>query len=972
MSALITGGAPTATWGGLVRSGADRAQKLDNSLGEQWRALVNGLLDYPETHTVIQAAGMVAAALRRGGDHTFSQWLSDDIGDLVVKDSAAAEALLAYPFPILTTNYDTLLETVGGRQPIDWTDVRKFHEVVTRATDAVGHLHGLWNNPQSIVLTEADYAQFRTHESIQALERAVSALKSIVYVGFGAGLADPNFSALLRWQRAAFPESSVTHFRLCRTSEQESLERLHADEHVVPVPYGNRYEDLAGFLQSHVPNRAELVLNEAGLARDVVQETRDLLYASMTTDSVLAESGGSEITHLDLVLPPVLLPVPHASFVRERMRNGNSTEIEHLDGYSEVQSHDFFVVVGDEGSGLSTAVKWLATQSSEILGSAAPLFVRFSDCRTRRDPLENALVNAAMTLGLIRDRSETLPAHVLAIDDFDPTKKRASEAILNQVAQSPAIVKVVGCRQGNEDELVAGLRSHGIEPRVLFLGRMRKADIIKLAEKLAPGQGERLAEEANRFLDTEGLKRTPLTVSLLLFLLLRGGAREATNQTSMIDAYLTLLLGVGDPHEDGTGLTDIDVQAILSNLAESMVWDEKPSLEEHDAIRRIGDVLHKYGWNASPSEVLAFLLRRRILQKHGDQVEFGRYAYFTLFAAKRATVDADFRDLIVSDVFYYEPVATRLSALVRTDEYLLAQLQPLLEQELGDTTSPGSPYELMPQVRVDTAPSNTSNEAEARAGLPGTERDDELELPESDSPGSFGLVKAEMSAVARIHRTLRLSSSILRDLDQIEKLDLKRELLVMTLELWGRFITALSADAALMDVKEVITRSLIAQENAYDPAEQDRWVEFLARSIPAGTVLSGMESTLISPKLNSTLNDALQRGELAATHERTTATLFFLFLMRPSGWASQATRLAENADPTWVLSHFFRALCEDAYARGGAPEHELMNLCKVLFTMDQQFTTADIRSAHLDQYAQRMRSARARARLSTPGTPSPE
>ena len=964
LSATTTGGARTATWGGLIRSGADRAQRLDSSLGEKWRGLVDGLLEYSETDTVIQAAGMVAGALRRIGESAFNQWLSDDIGDLEVRDDSAARALLSYPFPILTTNYDTLLETVGSRQSTDWTDVRGFHEVVTRGSDAIGHLHGLWNNPGSVVLSETDYAQFRTHTSIEALERAVSALKSIVYVGFGAGLSDPNFSALLRWHREAFPESGVTHFRLCRTTEEEALQRIHADGNVIPVVYGDRFEDLAPFLRSHVPNREELVLNDAGLARDVMQETRDLLRDSMTSESVLFEAGGVDLIQADLVMTPVLLPVQHASFVRDRMRKGAKSEIAHLDGHAEVQSHDFFVVVGDEGSGLSTAVKWLATQSSDILGSAAPLFVRFADCRTRRDPLNNAVKNAAMSFGFIRDRSDTLPAHVLALDDFDPGKRRAADAVLAQLVQSPAIVKVVGCRQGGEDELVGMLRSRGVEPRLLFLGRMRRVDIVELAERLAPGQGDRLAEEALRVLDSEGLKRTPLTVSLLLFQLVRGGPREATNQTSLMDAHLSLLLGVGDPHEDGTGLTDTDVQAILSNLAESMIWDEKPSLAEHDAVRKIGEIIRKYGWSASASEVLAFLVRRRVLSRHGDQVEFGRYSYFTLFAAKRATVDADFRDLVANDIFYYKPVATRLAALMRTDEDLLARLEPLLQQELSESAVAGSPYELMPRVTVDAAPSEAEN-SNARVVRPNPDDEDEdLEFPESNSPGSFGLVTEDMPAIARIHRTLALASSVLRDLDQVEALELKRELLVMTLELWGRFITTLSADSALADVKDAISRSFTDSSGGHDSEGRDRWVEFMARSIPAGTVLAGMESTLTSPKLVATLNDALRLGELGVTHERTTATLFFLFLMRPSGWASKATTLAEGADPTWVLAHFFRALCEDAYARGGAPESELLDLCKTLFALDQVFTTPDIRSAHLNLYARKMRSLRAKTHLS--------
>lgn len=965
LSAATSGNAPTATWMGLVRSGSARARQLNSSLGEDWQGLVEGLLAYGASNgspgTVIQAAGMVAAALKDIGELAFSQWLSDDIGQLKVHSSKAAQALMSYPFPILTTNYDTLLETVGNRQSRDWTDVRAFHEVVTRGSDAIGHIHGVWNNPASVVLSEVDYAVLRRHESTQALEQAIATLKSIVYVGFGGGLSDPNFSSLLAWHRQTFPDSSVTHFRLCKSDERDELLRVHANEHVTPVVYGSGFEDLGPFLAQHVPASATLSTNEVGLARDVVQETRDLLRSSMTNESVLVDAGGGDLIRRDLVIPPILLPVPHATFVRERIRKGRQTDVERLDGFAEVEAHDFFVVVGDDGSGLTTTIKWLAAQSSEVLGSAAPLFVRFTDCRVRHNPLGAALTNAAMSCGLIRDQEAPIPPHVIAIDDFSATVPRLSDTVLRQLVAAPSIVKIIGCRQGDEDDLTSKLRSLGVAPRVLFMGRMRKPDIAALAEKLAPGQGTHLADEALRVLEAEGLRRTPMTVSLLLFLLLRGGSHETMNPTSMLDAYMGLLLGIGDPHENETGLTETDLEAVLANFAESTIWDEKPRMSETEAVRVIGEVIKKYGWTGNASAVLSFFLQRRLLSRHGNSIEFARYAYLTLFAAKRATVDKDFRDLIVNDLFYYQPVAMKLAALSRGDEDMLKRLQPLLAEELADVTTPGSPYEPTPLITIDELPPPGAGDSIQAADDPSAE--DEIEFPESSSSGSFGLVKADMAPGARLHRSLLLISSIIRDLDQVENLSMKRQLLVDTLELWGRFITVLSADSSLSDLRYAITSHFGAAHEGDDGMDDDL-VDFLGKSIPAGTALGGIELTLVSPKLSSVLDDALNQGELSKTNERLAATLLFLFLLRSNGWAEKAITLVEDAESTWVLTHFFHALCQDAYAQGAAPEDALLALCKSLYLKRQVFTSADIRSAHLDLYAQRLRSARARNRFS--------
>ena len=970
VSAGISGGAATATWLGLIRSGAERAQLLDSMLPPKWRTVVDDLLELGTSDSLVQAAGMVAKAIKKIGDHAYGAWLAEDVGQLELVDTAAAKALVGFPFPILTTNYDTLLEKASGRSSTDWMDIEGFQKVVTRGSDAIGHLHGKWDRPASVVLSEANYTQLSASDSFLALERAVSALKTIVYVGFGAGLADPNFSSLLAWHREKFPNSSVTHYRLCRKEEYDALVQQHADENVVPVSYGTVYADLGPFLQARIPNLAELAINEAGLARDVVQEARDILRDSMSSESVLAEMGlPGTIVRTDLIVTPVLLPVPHARFVRERIESGNKAAISQLDGYAEVNSHDFFVVVGDEGSGLSTAIRWLAVQSSEVLGSAAPLLVRFSDCKARREPLAKALIDAAMRCGAIGQRDDPLPAHVLIVEDFDPNKTRVADAVLDEVLQSKAIVKIIGCKQGDEDELVNKIRAANVQHRLLFLGRMKRADVVQLAERLDPGRGEHLADEALRILDAEGLKRTPLTVTLLLSLLLRNNAHGATSQTSMIDAYLALMLGAGDPHDDGTGLTDQDLQGVLSKIAAWMVENEQASLPESEMVKLIQETLDRFGWNETrPSDVLNLLVRRRILRRHGANVEFARYAYFTLFAARRATDDVEFREKIANDIFYYMPVVTRVAALVRTDADLLARLEPLLQEELAEPTATGSPYELVPVREVDEMP---KEHASAPAAEPSDLDPDEIEFPESDSLGSFGLVKKEMPDTARLQRTLRLASSVLRDLDQVEQLDLKRKLLVTTLELWGRLIAALGADSALSELKESIARNLQHDEPGTDGKESEEWVEFLARSFPAATVLAGMEATLTSPKLAGTLDAAFRAGEIKSD-EQITASLFLYFLMRPSGWASRARELVDQAQPTWVLTYLFQALCEDAFSRGGMPESELLDLCKAIYVKDRTFANPGIRSAHLDAYAGILRNRRQRNRLSPYAPPAPE
>lgn len=600
MSALTSDRAPTATWVGLIRSGASRAGRLNPKADPKWQTLVDTLLKFGSTQATIAAGGMVATALRELGPNAMFEWLKSDIGGLEPLNPRAAKALLSYPFPILTTNYDTLLETVSGREARDWTDSAGFHEVVTRASQAIGHLHGVWDKPESIVLSETDYANIRRHPSTQALERAISALKSLVYVGFGSGLSDPNFSELLAWHAETFPESRITHYRLCRTSELDAMSKDHAGTNVQPVAYGDDYEDLAEFLETHSPDRTALTINDAGLALDIFDQSRQELRRSITQDSVLVDAGFTDADS-DLTIPPVLLPIAHANYVRERLRREKKSEVERVDPAEEVSSHDFFVLVGDEGSGLTTAVKWLTTEASALLGAAAPLFVRFSDCRHRQRPLRVAISRAAQASGIIRDKRDPVPAYVVGIDNVNPSI-RIADAVLGEAVSGEAIVTVIGCQQGSEDELVSRLRRLGVTPRVLYMGRLRRSDIAHLAEKLAPGRGLQLADEVVKFLDAEGLRRTPMSVALMLFLILQGNPHDIKNQTSILDAYASLLINLGDPHTDTTKLTENDLQAVLSNLAEYMIWEERASLPETEAEQQIAKTITRYAWTANARE----------------------------------------------------------------------------------------------------------------------------------------------------------------------------------------------------------------------------------------------------------------------------------------------------------------------------------------------------------------------------------
>lgn len=208
------------------------------------------LLSEGDPSSLVAAAGLVTEALggRTGGE--YARWLSDTVGGLEAKNEAVIKAVTSLGVPVATTNYDGLIEQVLGWERVTWMDGAGMQRPLQGDDAAVVHLHGHWRDPRSVILGVRSYEELRTSGVPQALQQAIAALGSLLFVGVGAGLSDPNFGALRVWLAATFSGSEFRHYRLCLASEVDELVAEHGDaERILPVPYGDSYEQLGEFLQ---------------------------------------------------------------------------------------------------------------------------------------------------------------------------------------------------------------------------------------------------------------------------------------------------------------------------------------------------------------------------------------------------------------------------------------------------------------------------------------------------------------------------------------------------------------------------------------------------------------------------------------------------------------------------------------------------------------------------------------------------
>jgi hypothetical protein len=925
VSAGSTANADSATWLGLINSGIQAVLARGAEVPDGWQSMVEMTLTFGRENGHVQSflsvAEMVREQFDRIGDAAYQKWLNETVGSLAVEDDTLPNAIRSLPFPILTTNYDTLLEN-SVRRTESWTNPQGIQRILSGETNSVGHLHGVWNDANSTIFSATDYFELIKSPAGQALQQAASSLKSLVYVGFGAGLQDPNFGKLIEWHRERFGASGISHYRLCRESELENLRVEHANDHIVPVSYGAEYADLAPFLRALQPTGAGVQLSDSGIVRDTIADARQAMVDQLRTEAVLAESSieaaGRSLE--ELLVPPVLLPVPHSEYLKSQSERDPSKHIDRLEASSEVRDSDLILVVAEEQAGLTTTLKWMAWKASEYLGSAAPVYVHFQSCNNVLKPLPEQVRASAQSCGIVSNKHDPLPPYVLALDDMTPFVPKISDRVIAALADNPAMMTIIGCKQGVEDELVERLKRVGLTPKLRFIGKLHEGDVQSIAQLFSPTNYPEVSSSISEMLRSENLPAYPYTVSLLLSILLRGGSVGGTaSKTSILDQYVGLLLGRGDPHDDARFSFDLRArESILSALAERLVERSAGGLDELGTLSVFQEFFDVYGWAESPSELLTSFIDRRVLRRENKHIVFARTSYLHLFAAKGALGNQNFRDRLLEKPIYYGTALGHYAALSRNDATLLESLESELDRLEWDGQR-GTPFEAVavstyqPTEKIDRSEELISADAPDDEGPnfdQGGDVQDEKE-PEAnigkfqeyddrEAPPFPIIEETEVPIALRMYKTLDITSSVLRDSDLVPNLDLKQRLLAKVLEMWGMAISALNLDTTFQE----FARSLAEQaEEEMDLTEKEReeFLDEFTRFLPAAFSLGGIGDTLASRKLLTVFEKVTSEP---MPPEMLVASIFFMYNVGEQGWPGKMRTVLAEYPSDWIIRYF--------------------------------------------------------------------
>jgi hypothetical protein len=245
---------PLASWTGLLEDGVQRCSALFTDLSSTWKDRALGEIHSGDMDDLLSAAEKVSRKLGAPGGGEYRRWLRESVGTLKVQHPEVIEALHGLGLTLATTNYDRLLEAVTGLPPVTWREGARVERVIRGDDKAVLHLHGYWEQPESVVLGIRSYEQVLGDAHAQTVLRALQTMSTLLFVGFGAGLKDPNFGALLQWTGAVFREAEYRRFRLAKEDEVADLQKEHPPEQrLFVLSFGKAHGDLAPFLRQLRP-----------------------------------------------------------------------------------------------------------------------------------------------------------------------------------------------------------------------------------------------------------------------------------------------------------------------------------------------------------------------------------------------------------------------------------------------------------------------------------------------------------------------------------------------------------------------------------------------------------------------------------------------------------------------------------------------------------------------------------------------
>ncbi len=949
VTAALATNTAICSWPGLLEAGLEyvRSNKLLTS-GTRLAAIQNDIEIGREEDGdyLLTAADKVVKALGGKASTNYTQFFGQSVGRLSLKPAESSKMLataIGNLGPrLITTNYDTVLNSALGRHGVTWTDRNAFRRVISGESNDVAHLHGIWSNPASVILTSQDYASLLANDFVSSLKAAFGSLSTVLFIGFGAGLLDPTFGSFRSWLKSVMPGSTV-HYQLCKSDELAAIAQYDTADPILGVSYGDTYEDLAPFLASLVEvhsvltqdPRAKNAKPSAHVVQIAAVAKRQLLDKLTDTSVIAAQRRMIDITDTqlsDFVMEPILLPIPPDAFASEQEKA--HPKVTRLNATEEAHKDQSIVLIGDEHSGVTTALMWMAIQRCQYNG-AIPVYLDYLSLPQGPHPVAGAVRKYLRAAGGLSD-SDDLPANIaLVVDNVGAGGRTSIERVVRDAIALKLSFIVLGCHTGCELDIQQEFTTAGMSCSPTYLGRVSTRHAVDLARRVDPAQAEEIARRALEVAQRERLVRTPLSVTLLIIGISNNESWvSAVSNTSFLDSFVESLLGRGDPTVDARLQIDsAGYSLVLQLLAERFIDLDLAAVERLRLIGYIGEFLTRLDWEDRPEDVLRSLVAKGLLVDRDSTVRFRQSAYLHIFAAKRASNEGAFLQRLMQRPLRYSSAIRHYAALRRNDTTLLRWAYDLLKPADDLPT----PSEGVFAVRASEDIAHAADRLEALAQSLEVSDSDLDSGADSDVDSSddahdwdpydsmsddvdkepFPSANVESAPLqVRITGLISLVSNIIRDSEMVEDPELKEIVLARALRVWGQFVGILST--SLLPLIEQLV-DVISDRLEMPQAEIDEFAEWMKRAWPFYAGMTGISDELATIKLARALSrlTAGAPGE-APVHSALMASMLQFDLNTP-GWEVGLRGLWEAHGETDIVRTTTLVLARHAYVRSSDP-----------------------------------------------------
>ncbi|TFF37928.1 SUMF1/EgtB/PvdO family nonheme iron enzyme [Mucilaginibacter psychrotolerans] len=288
---------PTSSWKGLLKNGISHCKTYGTPpLNEDASGKLLEILELNDIDNWLAIATLIERKLKYPNNPEWNSWLYESVGSIKVKNYNLLESIISLELPILTTNYDNLFSDKSLSYPkksITWKDRSSALHFKQNPLDYIFHLHGSFVQADSVVLGISSYEHLINSEFIQYIQRSLSLSYGFIFIGYGAGFDDPNFSALIRFLSSYGTLSpNQKHFVLVKEGDQFYFNNL---PNIYPVVYGEKHEDLPVFLRTLPFSIERFIYRSKRKHAEHIKSNETFKDMAYCPDMVFIESGTAQL-----------------------------------------------------------------------------------------------------------------------------------------------------------------------------------------------------------------------------------------------------------------------------------------------------------------------------------------------------------------------------------------------------------------------------------------------------------------------------------------------------------------------------------------------------------------------------------------------------------------------------------------------------------------------------------------------------